>query len=239
MGKRVAKMAGLAIAAALAVSLAACGSQEAPGGEPPLPDESTEEAMLTAAWLGEDGLIGLVTYGSSSCLPQEESSTLAGGVLTVELVTEEGPCTMDYVPQVTLLSPEGVDPTSDLTIEVKGSGEGQVVLPALGSASGGDEFGTPLAGWTTTDDTFLFVTWGSSTCLPVVENIEASGDAEVTVTFVEPAPDQVCTADLAPQPQVGFIEGLNVASGVELVLNGAGFEGDRLPIVGHNANESL
>lgn len=55
---------------------------------------------------------------------------------------------------------------------------------------------------------FAIVSWGSSTCLPQVDDITAEGQ-RVSVTLVEPdadgATEQACTADLAPRASLGAL----------------------------------
>lgn len=54
-----------------------------------------------------------------------------------------------------------------------------------------------LTGWIDEGKTFAVVTWGSSSCVPIANSIEASSDASLLVKFV-PSPSEVCTADMAP-----------------------------------------
>ena len=114
------------------------------------------------------------------------------GVLQVELAAPEGDkaCTADLVPRVTLVGvPEDVDPEEDLAIEVTGDDYyGEVELAGVaGLAAGGETDYLPSAGWATAAGQFVILTWGSSTCVPVIEDVAATGPAEVTVTFQDAA----------------------------------------------------
>lgn len=54
-----------------------------------------------------------------------------------------------------------------------------------------------LTGWIEEGRTFAVVTWGSSTCVPVADSLEAKSDASMLVTFTA-SPNEVCTSDMAP-----------------------------------------
>jgi hypothetical protein len=147
-------------------------------------------------------------------------------------------CTSDLVPRVTLVEvPEGVDPSQDLAITVTGDGfAGSTDLEGVeGLTGGGMTDYLPSAGWTDTDGQFVLLTWGSSSCVPVISDVAASGPAEVTVTFETPAADQVCTMDMAPRATVAVVEGLEEDSDVSLVLVGSPeFDNVSIPIYGSN-----
>lgn len=230
---------GLVVLAAGALAGCATNSPQPPAATPvaPMPEvQPVDDVDIAAAWLGE-GLIGVVTYGSSTCLPTFDEATLDGDVLTVRLDDDtDRPCTMDYVPRVTLVPVEDADSAQDLTVVIGGPlYTGEVELPGVADLPD-DTAGTALAGWTQTPGMFVFVTMGSSSCVPMISDVAATGAAEVTVTFAEPEANAVCTMDLAPRAQVVVVEGLEQTSGVELVLTGtAEFDDVRLPIVGSNA----
>ncbi|MDX2377809.1 hypothetical protein M4I32_13465 [Microbacterium sp. LRZ72] len=225
----------------LIAALAGCAS--APGGEPTesrsAPSE-TAEIEADAAWLDEGRMIGLVTWGSSTCVPGVEQTTvLDDGTLVVELAEPpaDEPCTADYAPRITLVDvPEGVDPALDLAIEVTGGGiDGEISLdgvPGL-DPSGMTEY-LPSAGWADEDGVFVLLTWGSSTCIPVISSVVATGPAEVTVTFETPPEDQICTMDVVPRPELVSVEGLEERGGVTAVLVGDEFDGTRIPVYGAN-----
>ena len=158
-------------------------------------------------------------------------------MLQVEFAAPEGAkaCTADLVPRVTLVGvPADVDPEKDLAIEVNGDDYyGEVELAGVaGLKAGGETDYLPSAGWATTAGQFVILTWGSSTCVPVMDDIAATGPAEVTVTFQDPPADQVCTMDMVGQPQVAAVNDLEESSDVQLILTKGGFLGVKLPIYG-------
>ncbi len=222
-------------------ALAGCAStpSAAPSSTPTAGDNG--EAEIDAAWLDDGRIIGLVTTGSSTCIPAADEATLqADGSLAVTLVEPDAdtPCTRDLVPRVTLVEvPEGVDPSQDLAITVTGDGfTGSTDLEGVeGLTGGGMTDYLPSAGWTDTDGQFVLLTWGSSSCAPVITEVAASGPAEITVTFETPAADQVCTMDMAPRAAVAVVDGLEEDSDVSLVLAGSPeFDNVRIPIYGSN-----
>ena len=236
MRRILALSAGIALAAALA----GCASGASTAGSPSSssPSAAAEELEFDAAWLNGGTTIGLVTYGSSTCLPMAESVELQDdGALAVELSDGEAdkPCTMDYVPRVTLVDvPADVDASQDLELRVSyGEAAGDEDLEGVTVGEAPDEYG-PSAGWTGEDDTFVILTWGSSTCAPMVETAEPTGPTEVTVTFATPPADQVCTMDMAPRGTLATVTGLEGESDIDLVLTGAEFDGASLRILGEN-----
>ena len=223
-------------------ALAGCATPvaSAPSASPSTGGDSTE-AEVDAAWLDDGRIIGLVTAGSSSCVPAADEATLqADGSLAVTLVEPdaETACTADMAPRVTLVEvPEGVDPSEDLAITVSGDGySASTELEGVeGLAGGGMTDYLPSAGWTETEGQFVLLTWGSSSCPPVIAEVAASGPAEVTVTFETPAADQVCTMDMAPRATVAYVDGLEEDSDVSLVLAGSPeFDNVSIPIYGEN-----
>jgi len=223
------------------VALAGCATPVASGPSPSTSAGDNTEVEIVAAWLDGGRTIGLVTEGSSTCVPTAEEATLeADGSLAVTLVEPEAdtPCTRDLVPRVTLVEvPEGVDPSEDLAITVTGDGfSGSTDLDGVeGLVGGGETDYLPSAGWTDTDGQFVLLTWGSSSCVPVIADVAASGPAEVTVTFETPPADQVCTMDMGPRAAVTVVDGLEEDSDVSLVLAGSPeFDNVRVPIYGEN-----
>jgi hypothetical protein len=223
------------------VALAGCAT---PAANSPSSNSSASDATdleIDAAWLDDGRIIGLVTMGSSTCIPAADEATLqADGSLAVTLIEPDADtaCTRDLVPRVTLVEvPEGVDPSQDLAITVTGDGfTGSTDLDGVdGLAGGGMTDYLPSAGWTDTDGQFVMLTWGSSSCAPVISEVSASGPAEVTVTFETPAADQVCTMDMAPRATVAVVDGLEEDSDVSLVLvGGPEFDNVKVPIYGAN-----
>ena len=228
MKRRV--LASLVLGAVAALSLTGClSSSDAPAGQ---------ETDVNAAWLDDGRIIALVTTGSSSCVPVADSAEInQDGALAVELSLPDAdqPCTADLAPRATLVPvPEGVDPSQDLVIWATGEGYyGDVTLPGVSGLAGpgGSTDYEPTAGWTQQQGQFVILTWGSSSCVPVVETSEVTADAEVTVLFQEPPANQPCTMDMAPRTNFGFADGLSGVADVQLVLSGDSFD-QTIPIYG-------
>ena len=222
-------------------ALAGCATPVA-GGPSSSPGSSTggsTEQEIDAAWLDNGRMIGIVTQGSSGCVPIAEDATLDGAVLSVTLVEPDAQtaCTADYAPRVTLVSlPEGVDPAQDLEIQVTGDGRhGDTDLDGVAGLTPGAETDyLPTAGWTDADGQFVILTWGSSTCAPMIETVTTSGPSDVTVVFASPPADQVCTMDMAPRAVIATVQGLEDDSETFAVLTGAEFDNVRIPIVGEH-----
>lgn len=217
-------LASVVLGAAAALSLTGCLSgSDAPAGQ---------ETDVEAAWLDDGRIIAVVTSGSSTCVPTAESAEInSDGALAVELVEPDADtaCTRDLVPRATLVTvPNGVDPSQDLEIWVTSEAGyyGDVTLAGASGLAGpgGETDYEPTAGWTQQQGQFVILTWGSSSCVPVVETSEVTGEAEVTVTFQDPPADQVCTADMAPRTNFAFADGLSGVEDVQLVLTGDSFD---------------
>ena len=238
--------ARLAVAAlALTVSsvlIAGCGGAAAPAVTPvPVPstdDAESLDAEIDAAWLDDGSAVGILTFGSSTCLPTAGDPSYDDGVVTVELTDPHGVvCTRDLVARATYVSlPEGVEPAEDLEVVVTGSYRGQTEIAGdatLDGKGGGLDEAAPSAGWATAE-IFLLLTWGSSTCPPLISGAVATTPTEVTVT-IDPLPaDQVCTADFGPRVSVIAVEGLDddADERVEAVLAGDEYDAVRIPIAG-------
>ena len=229
-------------AAIAAAALAGCASQpaSAPSANPTA-DGTGQSAEIGVAWLDDGRMIGLVTMGSSTCVPAADEAMLeADGSLSVTLLEpdEQTACTADMAPRVTLVAvPEGVNPADDLAITVTGDGyTGSTELDGVEGLGGGEETDyLPSAGWTETDGQFVLLTWGSSSCAPVISGVAATAPAEVTVTFETPPADQVCTMDMAPRATIAYVDGLEEDRNVEAVLTGSPeFDNVRIPIYGEN-----
>jgi hypothetical protein len=230
--------AGTAALAALALTGCATPSASAPTPDTSVPPASVD---ISAAWLDGGAVIGLVTMGSSTCLPIADPPVLDGDVLTINVseAAEATACTRDYVPRANIVSvPDGVDPAKDLSIKVTGIGyEGETTLTGASglTAPTGETDYLPSAGWTSVPGQLVLLTWGSSTCVPVVADAAATAAAEVTVTFQAPPADQMCTMDMAPRGTVVQVDGVESPDGAELVLTGTPeFDDVRLPILGAN-----
>lgn len=223
-------IAALALVGAATFTLSGClSSSDAPSGQ---------QIDVEAAWVDDGRMIAIVTSGSSTCVPIAESVTLNDeGKLSVELGESDAgtACTRDMVPRATLVEvPIGVDPSQDLEIWVTGEGYyGDVALAGttgLAGPGGTTEY-EPSAGWTQQQGQFVILTWGSSSCPPVVQSSEVTGPAEVTVVFADPRADQACTMDMAPRATMAFADGLSGVADVQLVLTGDAFD-TAVPIAG-------
>ncbi|WP_341994593.1 hypothetical protein MRBLWH7_002314 [Microbacterium sp. LWH7-1.2] len=234
-------LAGLGLAL-LAAGLTACAMPAGSGGATPTTaatgddDDSSNEQEVGAAWLDGGRMIGIVTQGSSTCIPVAEEATYDDGVMMVTLVDAEGDeaCTADLVPRVTLVgTPADVDPVNGVQIEVTGDGwHGDTDLEGVaGLAVGGETDYMPSAGWTDVDGQFVILSWGSSSCAPQVESAEPTSVTEVTVTFVTPPAEQVCTMDMAPRGVVTAVNGLEDEDAETFaILTGGEFDNIRIPI---------
>lgn len=222
----------LALLGAGMLLLAGCvgttGSMTPPAATPGSGNESapvSSELEVDAGWLGGGALIALVTEGSSSCVPAaSDVAVQADGSIAVTLTDPEGvPCTRDLVPRASVVAlPDGVDAGQDLDIVVTyGDARGETDLDAY---TGGavDEY-TPSAGWVD-DDMFAILTWGSSSCPPVVESVTVDGPAAVTVTFATPPADQVCTMDVAPRVTLVTADGADDDNAMVTLTGGPEFE---------------
>lgn len=216
----------------LALALGACATPPAATpdeGTSQTPDTNeTTDPQSAAAWLDEGRMIGLVTYGSSTCVPVVETATVKGDTITVEFMKEPADqvCTADLAPRAsTFAVPEGVDVTTDLKLVVKGA-DGEVSLAGLSAAPAATatEF-APSAGWFNDKGGFVVLTWGSSTCKPVVESVEPTGDADVAIAFAEPAEGQACTMDMVPRATVALVDGLSSQTDITLLLTGDNITG--------------
>ena len=72
----------------------------------------------------------------------------------------------------------------------------------------------PSAGWFG-DTALVLLTWGSSTCLPIIDSAEAEGD-EGTVTFVSES--RMCTMDMVPRSTIIDFGDIGRTSGEPFVL---------------------
>ncbi|QHT55606.1 hypothetical protein GXP71_05560 [Cellulomonas sp. H30R-01] len=82
------------------------------------PDDSGSPG---AAWAPDEGLLYVITFGSSTCpIVAEPEATAAGGVLTVKVgATSDGPCTMDFVPTTSVVGvPDDVDENAPVTVDL-------------------------------------------------------------------------------------------------------------------------
>lgn len=211
-------LALLALLGAGALVLSGCaGDADSPAD---VPDDVSNELEVDAGWLDGGRMVALVTQGSSTCVPTaSDVAVQADGSVAVTLVDPEAQaCTRDLVPRASLVQlPEDVAGEVELVVTY-GDLRGDTDLDAY---SGGDvaEF-TPSAGWID-DDQLVVLTWGSSGCVPVVQDAAAEGN-QITVTFVDPPADQICTSDMAARATLVQIPGAD-DDVVDLTLTGGDF----------------
>lgn len=216
----------LAVPGLVAFALAFTGCATTTPGGAPAGDQpggvAGAEIDVDAAWLAGGSMIALVTWGSStpSCAPMLDDATVEDGVLVVSL--QENPeavkgCDGDAPALATLVGlPDGVDPAQELEIRVTYGVDswGETDLDAYDGRDVAEY--TPSAG-VVDDDLIAVLTWGSSSCAPVVASAEFDGEATL-VEFETPASDQVCTMDMAPR--VTMVSGFNVGEAAEVTLTG-------------------
>lgn len=195
--------------------------------------EDSDDSDIEGVILDGGRMFAVVTQGSSSlaCAPQITQVSASGQVVEVTVEDKTDPavmCTADYAPRASVGAlPEGVDPTQEITLDVT---YGDVVADvdldgdaAFTSAPGTATDYLPSAGWID-DGALVLLTWGSSTCPPVVESVEGQG-ATGTVTFVTDDA-QPCTMDMAPRATViAFGDDQVEDDDFALTLAGAGLDG--------------
>lgn len=231
----------LAALSVLATALLIAGCTSTPGADAPTsapttsPGASDDDAGDVEGTLLDDGrMFAVVTWGSSTCVPQVDEVSAEGQTVSVTVVepTAEGDgekaCTADMAARASVGAlPEGVDPTKEITLQVTyGDVVDDVDLdgdPSFSGMPGSSTEYTPSAGWFD-DGSLVLLTWGSSSCPPVVENLEASG-ATGTATFVTDD-TQVCTMDMAPRATIlEFGDDTVEDDAFTLTLVGGGLDG--------------
>jgi hypothetical protein len=84
--------------------------------------EGTTDSPVGAAWAPEEGLLYVVTYGSSSCpTTAERQATHDGGAVVVTLVPppDDAICTMDYAPTTSVVGVHaGADAGEPVTVRL-------------------------------------------------------------------------------------------------------------------------
>jgi hypothetical protein len=196
--------------AVLAAALLFAGCAAGPGSTTPTnsPDSSAGASDGSDDFDGMDGallddgrMFAVVTWGSSTCIPQVDEVTGDGQTVTVTLVDVDADavCTADMQQRASIGAlPDGVDPTQDITLQVTyGDASDDVELDGDAAATGTPGSPTeylPSAGWVD-DGTLVLLTWGSSGCPPIVESLDATN---LTVTFTTDDA-KACTMDMAPR----------------------------------------
>lgn len=202
------------------LALAGCASAT-PGGAPSEDANTGVETLeVSGGWLDGGRLMGIVTQGSSSCVPTASEVVLqADGSVAVTLADDPAAaCTRDFVPRVsTVALPAGV--TSDDAVDVVvtyGEASGDLALAAYDGPEV-QEY-SPSAGWVG-DGSIAVLTWGSSSCAPTVDSVVSDDPASVTVTFAELPANQACTMDMAPRVVLAHVDG-EVDTDAVLTLTG-------------------
>lgn len=202
--------AALGATVLLVTALAGCATPGAAGSGGSAPDTGTPDIapawQVDAGWLDGGSMIAVVTYGSSSCTPELGEVTNADGAVEVTLREPEADaCTDDLVPQpLAVPVPAGIEPADGARVSVS-LDDARADIDLAAYAGGPVEEFTPSAGWIG-DHAITVLTWGSSTCLPVIEAVTVASPASVVVTFAKPAADQVCTMDMGPQLTVANLD---------------------------------
>ncbi|WCM55933.1 hypothetical protein [Microbacterium sp. EF45047] len=193
--------------------------------------EDRDAGDVEAAWLAGGRQFAVVTWGSSGCVPHAEDVRAEGQTVHVVLADAgaDQVCTADFAPRATPAAlPEGVDPTQDVELRVTyGDVADDADLEALAEAPSGPAGHEPSAG-RFDDRGIVLLTWGSSSCTPVVESIEQT-DAGAAVVFAEI--DGVCTMDYAPRTTILTIPfETDDDRPFALALRGGGLEG-QVPVL--------
>ena len=212
----------------LALALSGCAAEK-PQGESQVtePEPEAPSSEIEAAWLDGGRIIGILTQGSSSCVPFAEEITAKGQEITVTLSDtiegqEDRPCTADYTARASVVGvPDGVDPQEDVKLHVNyGDLKASVELDGESSLTGVPGTSTdylPSAAWVQDDSGIVLLTWGSSTCLPIIDKVDES-DTAITVNFK--TVDGACTMDMVPRATLIGLAEKNDSRALTLVGGG-------------------
>lgn len=227
----------LAALSVLAAALLFAGCTAGPGSTAPTSspgsssgatDDSDDFDDIEGALLDDGRMFAVVTWGSSTCIPQVDAVSADGQTVSVTLVDADADavCTADMQQRASIGAlPEGVDPTQDITLQVTyGDVSDDVDIDGDAAATGTPGSTTeylPSAGWVD-DGTLVLLTWGSSSCPPVVESLDA---ATLTATFTTDE-TRMCTMDMAPRATLlDFGDDAVGDDAATLTLIGGGLDG--------------
>lgn len=226
--------ASSAVATLAAVALLATACAGTPGSDAPTSSRTPSEGSTTpiadgvseveVAWLDGGRAIAVLTWGSSSCVPTlGDVAKVEQGIRVTLAASGEKACTDDLAPRALMVPvPEGVDVTSDVEVEiVHGQRTDTADLDALAEAPEGQTEYQPSASWFD-DDGIVLLTWGSSSCPPIVDDVQMT-DAGATVILQDI--DRPCTMDMAPRLTSLAVSEGRAAGPFELTLVGGGLDG--------------
>ncbi|MEV8218409.1 hypothetical protein AB0O65_01440 [Microbacterium sp. NPDC077391] len=222
------------VATLAAVALLSTGCATRPGSDAPTSSRAPSGASsapvadgvseVEVAWIDGGRAVALLTWGSSSCEPTvDDVSAAKQGIRVILAASGEKACTDDLAPRALMVPvPEGVDVTSDVEVEVVHGQRTDIAdLEALAETPQGQTDFQPTASWYD-DGGLVLLTWGSSSCRPVVDDVQAT-DAGATVTFQDI--DRPCTMDMAPRLTPLSVPGDRSDGPYELTLVGGGLDG--------------
>lgn len=229
-----------AAALALAVVLTGCATNLTPGSSAPpapsanaetpapapVPDESeTDDDMFfsttpSASWVNNGAGIVLLTWGSSSCVPEAADVTADGQNVSVTMAPPAGDfCTADMAPRGTYIAvPDSVKRDQPVTLKsaVDSAELGLEVAPTEVVDMVGMQ--SPTAAWVGSN--IALVSWGSSSCRPSISGLSEESATSLTATFA--APEGACTRDLVPRVTLLYSEVVRAGASLTLVgLDGA------------------
>lgn len=226
--------ASSAVAALASVALLAAACAGTPGSDVPMSSRTPNEVStppiadgvseVEVAWLDGGRAIAVLTWGSSSCAPTlGDVAKIDKGIRVTLAASGEKACTDDLAPRaLTVPVPEGVDVTADVEVEiVHGRRTDTADLGALAAAPQGQTDYQPSASWFD-DDGIVLLTWGSGSCPPIVDDVQAT-DAGATVRFQDI--DRPCTMDMAPRLTPLAVPEGRADGPFELTLVGGGLDG--------------
>lgn len=245
MNTRLLALASLAAASALVLS--GCSNAAAPQDTPtPTETDTASEAPdLGVAWLAGGNAIALETFGSGSrdCYPNIGGFGVNGNEITVRIdpLPADQICTMDYRAQLSLIDLEAsiseLNTKKDVVVKVEYSDAGKTfeagVLPAITVDAA--QKTAPSAGWID-QNLIALLTYGTGTvdCWPIFAGTTAPNAAQgvLDVAFESSTHTGACTADFRPQLHEVYVEDGLVDPALinELVLNGAGFENEKVSV---------